>query len=236
MVRSAWSLAVGVLVSLASVTHSNADVILSQSNNPQALLGDQVRGILGHEHAALNALPSKRLRSLVTEPKSAAKLFKTPEPEVEVLRYDTAYLGAIPAASGNEQWRCLTEALYFEARGESVKGIFAVGEVILNRVDNPLYPSDVCGVIYQGTGQRYQCQFTYSCDGRKEIVSEPKAWKKVGKIANLLLDGTAPRNLTEGATHYHTKAVKPRWSKVFPRTATIGYHHFYREARRYASN
>ena len=236
MIRPAtWAAA--VLVSLSAVSHSNADVILSQSNNPQALLGEQVKSMLGREHASLSAVPSKRMQKLVTQPRGLPNLFgEVAKPEPAKLRYDNAFLATVPARKGSETWRCLTEALYFEARGESVKGIFAVGEVVLNRVDNPLYPNDVCSVIYQGTGKRYQCQFTYSCDGRKEIVSEPKAWKKVGKVAQLLLDGTAPRDLTDGATHYHTKAVKPRWSRVFPRTATIGYHHFYREARRYASN
>ena len=229
--------AVAILVSLSAVTYSNADVILSQSNNPQALLDDQVRGMLGREHASISAVPSKRMRKLVTEPKSGSKLFgNEAAPAPEVMRYDAEFLRSIPAQNGNESWRCLTEALYFEARGESVKGIFAVGEVVLNRVANPLYPNDICGVIYQGTGKRYQCQFTYSCDGRKEVVTEPKSWQKIGKIARLLLDGTAPRDLTDGATHYHTKAVRPRWSRVFPRTATIGFHHFYREAPRYASN
>ena len=59
--------------------------------------------------------------------------------------------------------------------------------------------------------------------------------RKVGKIARLMLDGIAPMDLTGGATHYHTKAVKPKWSRVFPRTTTIGYHHFYREPSRIAS-
>lgn len=235
--KRAMSWVAAILLSLGAVTHSNADVILSKSNNPQALLGDQVKGMLGREHASISAVPSTRMRKLVTEPKSTSKLFEgKPVPAPEVMRYDAEFLRSFPVQSGNESWRCLTEALYFEARGESVKGIFAVGEVILNRVSNPLYPNDICGVIYQGTGKRYQCQFTYSCDGQKEVVTEPRSWKKIGKIARLLLDGTAPRDLTNGATHYHTKAVRPRWSRVFPRTATIGFHHFYREAPRYASN
>jgi spore germination cell wall hydrolase CwlJ-like protein len=52
-----------------------------------------------------------------------------------------------------------------------VRGIFAVAEVILNRVDSPNYPDTVCDVIYQGTGRLFECQFTYSCDGRKETIS-----------------------------------------------------------------
>ena len=64
-----------------------------------------------------------------------------------VVRYDAAWLGSLPAPSGGSDWQCLTEALYFEARGESLKGQFAVAEVILNRVDSGLYPRTVCGVV-----------------------------------------------------------------------------------------
>src|SRR5690606_7016700 len=44
----------------------------------------------------------------------------------------------LPAAvfSPKEQ-QCLAEGIYFEARGEDVKGQAAVGQVILNRVRNP---------------------------------------------------------------------------------------------------
>jgi len=114
-----------------------------------------------------------------------------------------------------------------EARGETVRGMFAVAEVILNRVDSRAYPNTVCGVINQGTGARYQCQFTYTCDGISDRVNEQGAWRVVGIVARTMLDG-APRELTSGATHYHTRAVSPSWSRAFPRTASIGSHHFYR--------
>jgi spore germination cell wall hydrolase CwlJ-like protein len=129
----------------------------------------------------------------------------------------------------------LAEALYFEARGESTAGLFAVGEVILNRVDSAAYPNSICSVINQGTGRKFQCQFTYTCDGHAENINEPASFQRVGKVARLLIDGT-PRDLTEGATHYHTRAVSPSWSRRFPRTATIGSHHFYRQPTRSASN
>ena len=44
----------------------------------------------------------------------------------------------------------------------------------------------------------------------------------VGKVAKMVMDGM-PRTLTDGATFYHTKAVRPRWARVFERTATIGF-------------
>ncbi|WP_317134925.1 MULTISPECIES: cell wall hydrolase [Halocynthiibacter] len=143
--------------------------------------------------------------------------------------YSRDWLASQQFVEGNEGWECLTQALYFEARGESVKGQFAVAEVILNRVASPLYPNSICEVVNQGTGKKFQCQFTYTCDGRAEKINEPKAHERVGKVAAAILTGAAPFGLTKGATHYHTKAVNPRWARKFPRTATYGAHHFYRQ-------
>ena len=140
--------------------------------------------------------------------------------------YTRDYLVAIPAHKGGKQWACLAEALYFEARGEEIKGQFAVAEVILNRVDSVAFPSSPCGVVHQGTGRRFACQFTYDCDGRAEIIRDKKAYLQVGKVAQLMLEG-APRRLTKGALYYHTKSVNPRWAKIFFKTATIGRHYFY---------
>lgn len=135
------------------------------------------------------------------------------------------WLMARPKPTGDEQWQCLTEALYFEARGESLKGQIAVAEVILNRVDNPLYPRTVCGVVKQRGGGG--CQFSYVCNGRTKM-REKQAADLAGRVARAMLDG-APRILTDGATHFHTRGVKPSWSKRFAKTASIGQHLFYRQ-------
>jgi spore germination cell wall hydrolase CwlJ-like protein len=136
-----------------------------------------------------------------------------------------AWLMAQPAPEGDAEWRCLTEALYFEARGESLEGQIAVAEVILNRVDSPLYPRTVCGVVKQRGGGG--CQFSYVCSGKTKM-REKRAADLAGRIAAAMLDD-APRLLTDGATHFHTRGVKPGWSKRFARTASIGSHHFYRK-------
>ncbi|WP_136645938.1 cell wall hydrolase [Tabrizicola sp. YIM 78059] len=135
-----------------------------------------------------------------------------------------AWLMAQPAPEGDAEWQCLTEAIYFEARGESLEGQIAVAEVILNRVDSPLYPRTVCGVVKQRGGGG--CQFSYACNG-KVRMREKGAADLAGRIARAMLDG-APRLLTDGATHFHARAVRPNWSKRFARTATIGAHTFYR--------
>ncbi len=137
------------------------------------------------------------------------------------------WLDAQPSATGDADWECLAEAIYFEARGESVRGQFAVAEVISNRVASEGFPDSVCEVVRQGTGHLFQCQFTYYCDGLSEKINEPVAYERAGKIARLILDGKAP-NLTVGATHFHTTDVKPSWSRIFKRTTTIGRHHFRR--------
>jgi len=149
--------------------------------------------------------------------------------------YSRDWLDQQPKAAGDENFKCLAEALYFEARGESVKGQFAVAEVILNRVESARFPNSLCGVIRQGTGKKYQCQFTYTCDGQKEVIHEKRAYERVSKVARIAIDGAA-QDLTSGATHYHTKAVRPSWSRVYKETARIGVHIFYRHNVRTASN
>lgn len=186
---------------------------------------DKLEDLAKIEEQGLKSAGDKRLQELVAQPKSTTG-------EVQFSRN---WIDAQPKASGSEQWRCLAEALYFEARGENVKGQFAVAEVILNRVKSQRFPSSVCGVIHQGTGKKYQCQFTYTCDGYAEVIAEPRAFARVGKVARYVLDGKVPA-LTDGATHYHTTAVSPRWSKVYTRTAQIGVHMFYRHTWRTASN
>jgi spore germination cell wall hydrolase CwlJ-like protein len=138
---------------------------------------------------------------------------------------------AVP--SGDAEWQCLTTALYFEARGESLRGIAAVAEVILNRRDSGVYPRSVCGVVQQAGGGG--CQFSYNCDGRSDAIGDRSAWNRVGQVARAMLDG-APRSLTDGAMHYHTTAVHPSWANRFPLTTQIGTHLFYRQPVRTASN
>ena len=194
------------------------------------VLATRLSAILGQEREALSVVPDSRLNLLTSLPPADERGLTTQSGVI----YDREFLASQPFETGGAQWQCLAEALYFEARGETVRGMFAVGEVILNRVDSSAYPDTLCNVINQGTGRKYACQFTYTCDGRPETISEPRAWERVGKVAKILIEG-APRALTGGATHYHTKAVNPSWAQRFPRTASIGSHYFYRQPVRTAS-
>jgi spore germination cell wall hydrolase CwlJ-like protein len=140
---------------------------------------------------------------------------------------DLSAMDRVEVETNDAQWRCLTEALYFEARGESPLGQIAVAEVILNRVDSARYPDSICGVVQQGMSRINACQFSYKCDGKKEVIANRDAWESLGKIAWVMIQGR-PRTLTGKATHYHNTSVRPSWSKRFVQTARIGDHLFYR--------
>jgi len=142
--------------------------------------------------------------------------------------WTSSKLLSLPVPKSDKQMSCLAEALYFEARGEPIKGQLAVGEVILNRVEDMRYPSSICKVVNQGTGRRFACQFTYTCDGKLETVKERKPYEIALKIAKILMT-THDRKLTRGSTHYHSNYVNPKWSKKFKRVAKFGRHIFYRQ-------
>lgn len=145
----------------------------------------------------------------------------------------TMPLATPAAAESGSELKCLADTLYFEARGESVAGQKAVAEVILNRRDSGKFPSTICGVVKQGSNKG--CQFSYNCGGKSRAIREKAAYARIHKIAQAALAG-APRDLTNGATYFHTTGVRPSWSRKFTRTTKIGRHIFYSEGRRLASN
>jgi hypothetical protein len=210
-------------VAASLATGAQADVSASTSTpDVGAVIGTRLGALMGVETASLSGLSGDRVRLIATP-------YTGPNGVGADRRILSAGgLDALPRPRGNAQWRCMTEAIYFEARGESIEGQYAVAEVILNRVDSPNYPDSVCGVVNQGTGRRYACQFTYTCDGIPEVVTDQRAWNRAGQIARIMLDD-APRSLTGGATHYHADWVNPRWARVYPRTARYGSHIFYRQ-------
>jgi spore germination cell wall hydrolase CwlJ-like protein len=127
--------------------------------------------------------------------------------------------------------KCLTEAIYFEARGEPVRGQIAVAQVVLNRVFSGYYPGTVCGVVYQNANRHLACQFAFACDGIPEVVREPEAWERAQKIAAETLDGQLWLPEVGKATHYHANWVHPRWVHEMTRMYRLGVHTFYRPKR-----
>jgi len=118
----------------------------------------------------------------------------------------------------------MAQALYYEARGEGMRGQEAVAEVILHRLRSANRPDSVCGVVYQPH------QFSFLEDGSMGRPREPEAWEAANRLAARILDGEVATAMTHRATHYHKVSVHPYWAKAMLRTVRIGKHVFYKRA------
>lgn len=130
------------------------------------------------------------------------------------------------ALDSARQLDCLTQAVYFEARGETPRGQAAVAQVVMNRVKNPSFPKTVCGVVFQGAAT-HGCQFSFACDGSMRREREVGAWDRARRIAERTLSGVVLADIGK-ATHFHTLSVQPDWGPQMLRVAQVGLHVFYR--------
>lgn len=108
----------------------------------------------------------------------------------------------------------LSLCIWREARGESFRGKLLVGFTIKNRVKDPRWPATYEGVITQ------KWQFSafnpndpnavkYPNSG-KANPAEDAAWLDCVKAAETVLNSASSMT---AANHYHTKSIKPSWSK-----------------------
>jgi len=124
--------------------------------------------------------------------------------------------------------KCLAEAVYFEARGEAVRGQIAVAQVVLNRAFSGFYPTTVCGVVYQNKHRHFACQFTFACDNTPDVIREPDMWERAKKIAKAIMDGQLWLSEVGKSTHYHAYWVRPSWVGEMKKMYKFGVHTFYR--------
>jgi spore germination cell wall hydrolase CwlJ-like protein len=128
----------------------------------------------------------------------------------------------------SREQRCLAEAVYFEARSEPEEGQAAVAQVVLNRVKSGLYPSSICGVVYQNRHRHLACQFTFACEGKSLRIIDPDSWRSAARVAKEVLEGKTYLADVGAATHYHADYVRPRWAKRLKKMDVIGRHIFYK--------
>jgi spore germination cell wall hydrolase CwlJ-like protein len=122
----------------------------------------------------------------------------------------------------SREMECLAGAIYFESRGEPLAGQLAVGEVIINRSESGVFPSDYCGVVFQ------RAQFSFVRGGAMPRIDRGSAaWHRASAIARIahegLWDGQA-----SNALYFHARSVHPSWSRTKIALATIDSHIFYR--------
>ena len=137
-------------------------------------------------------------------------------------------LGLLDEKSRAKSEKCLTEVVYFEARGEAVRGQIAVAQVVLNRAFSGKYPDTVCGVVYQNKHRHLACQFTFACDNNADVIREPDMWDRAQKISKAMLDGRLWLPEVDKSTHYHAYWVRPSWVSEMKKMYKFGVHTFYR--------
>jgi spore germination cell wall hydrolase CwlJ-like protein len=132
--------------------------------------------------------------------------------------------------------RCLSEVLYYEARGEGRRGQQAIAEVVFHRMNTGNYGHSICAVVYEGAGHP-GCQFTFTCNGELTKGREEDAWRESEALAAQILTGEVSlHNATGGATNFHAVSVSPDWADTMNKTAQIGNHIFYRGAILHSSD
>ncbi|MBU1347938.1 MAG: cell wall hydrolase [Alphaproteobacteria bacterium] len=139
------------------------------------------------------------------------------------------------ALDASRDLECLTQAAYYEARGEGRDGMQAVVQVVLNRARHSAFPNSVCGVVYQGSGRRVGCQFSFTCDGSMRGRVNRAAWDRARNVASAALSGSVYASVGN-ATFFHTTGVSPRWRTSMQRVSQVGTHIFYRFGGRAGSS
>jgi spore germination cell wall hydrolase CwlJ-like protein len=132
---------------------------------------------------------------------------------------------AVDLKVSDTEFQCLREAVYFEA-GLTKDGGRAVADVILNRAADHRFPNSICGVVSQGEGSGRGCQFSYRCDGRADVLAEPRKRQFAEQAARDALQRTA--DTTNGALYFHSARIAPGWFGTLRRTTTAGGNIFYK--------
>ena len=184
---------------------------------------------------------------------SGATLISSPETLeiIDITEKEIDNQQIYPALIDNRQAHCLALNVYYEARGSNLADMYAVSDVVLNRVRDSRYPNTICDVVYQGPTReswktkqdpdlpdeerkynpiRNMCQFSWYCDGKNDIPKDETGWATAQMVAGSILFANKHRGITEGATHYHATYVRPNWrnDRGMQHVGRIGSHIFYR--------
>lgn len=150
-------------------------------------------------------------------------------------RVEPAPIQAVPreaarAARRASDLQCLAENIYFEARGETLQGQYAVAEVTLNRTLAPNFPHTICGVVHEmrwdPNRKRTVADFSWTQFGGSS-PDDKVAWNRAMVVATAVYDDIHDP-IVPDALFYHSTSVRPGWAKTRTPIATIGNHIFYR--------
>jgi spore germination cell wall hydrolase CwlJ-like protein len=226
----------------AAVSYDGLDVKTANLYFGSSSLGGAAGGMETWQpgEAPLIVLPDPDLKPMAALPPAADEAARAidsgesiaPKGEVNIdnqrAKTPAERLGLGDEKSRAKSEKCLAEAVYFESRGEAVRGQMAVAQVVLNRAFSGYYPTTVCGVVYQNKYRHLACQFTFACDNNPDVIREPDMWERAKKIAKATLDGLVWLPEVGKSTHYHAYWVRPSWVSEMKRMYKFGVHTFYR--------
>ena len=124
----------------------------------------------------------------------------------------------------HKQVTCLAENAYYESRNDSRRGMIAVSQVVMNRAE--IIKATPCKVVFERNARG--CQFSWTCDSQRSS-RDRRSYRTALAVAHDVYYGKT-KDIVNGATHYHTKAIKPYWSRSrkFVRLHNIDSHIYYR--------
>lgn len=118
---------------------------------------------------------------------------------------------------------CMAKNIYHEAATESKLGKYAVAQVTLNRMKNPMYPKDLCSVVFD------PLQFSWASD-TKTRWARPSGpdWEESKQVAqDVVVSGKRVQGMDK-ALFFHSDSINPIWANAKRKIARIGSHIFYR--------
>jgi spore germination cell wall hydrolase CwlJ-like protein len=173
------------------------------------------------------ATASAAIGASLTNHPSPDKAAAAPKPVVQVVQAQGPATDVVMTQLLAEH-KCLSEVLYYEARGEGAGGQKAIAEVVFHRMNHGDYGHSICAVVYEGKGHP-GCQFSFTCNGEINRPKQMAAWRESERLAAQILTGQVPlRNATGGALNFHAVSVSPDWADTMSKTIQIGNHVFYR--------
>src|SRR5579863_8006956 len=127
--------------------------------------------------AIVLATASAAVGASLTNHAAAARVAMAKPVSIKIAPVAEAQLPSADAAMTKllAEHRCLSEVLYYEARGEGDKGQKAVAEVVFHRMNSGNYGHSICAVVYEGSGHP-GCQFSFTCNGDLRREKEARAW------------------------------------------------------------
>lgn len=120
---------------------------------------------------------------------------------------------------------CLAQAMYYEARGEGLKGQVAVANVVINRATFPGYfPNSLCGVI----SERGQFQWYHNARLRGKRNFHPRIDDEFVLLAKkIIITHNQGRRFDNTHGSYYFNANGKRMSPNIVQRARVGRHTFY---------